>query len=377
MLEENPPTCSASTIGLPCIDPWFLHANPALAGKSAVDVYQAVVAALKQQGIMVILDDHTTDAEFCCAAYSGSNGLWWGGQLWDDHFGTGLSWMKRQGWFQSDWHQMVGLMSSYSNVIGADLRNEPSGAYGITAQWSGQGKKKNRTPENWQEGASEAAAVVLATNRNLLIMVEGVKSGSDLSYFYQKNKITLSVDNRLVWSPHAYSNFTAGIPQGASCSTPTSDHKNSDPTNYGCLSSADLAIALGHAWGFLLTQGQPNTAPVWVGEFGTCDTSSSCVLAGTENGNFSTYFTQYLHSNDADWAWWALNGTVSNGGANLCFNGADQNCYDNTTRTFKIANFRPWFMPETYGILDPQWTNAESAPLLGDLQNIQQPTQFP
>merc|ERR1712178_437221 len=49
--------------------------------------------------------------------------------------------------------------------------------------------------------------------------------------------------------------------------------------------------------GFLLEEGQPYTAPVWVGEFGY----------GNE-GVYWANFVKYLSDRDVDWAYWALNG---------------------------------------------------------------------
>jgi len=81
---------------------------------------------------MVILDGHTTDAEFCCApgVFNGSGGA----TDLDDAVGDGLThWQQRQQFFETDWSTMAELFKGYHNVIGDDLRNEPSGAYGQSA----------------------------------------------------------------------------------------------------------------------------------------------------------------------------------------------------------------------------------------------------
>jgi endoglucanase len=357
MLEENPPPCDpATTIGKPCIDPWFVHADPSLAGKSALTIYQDVIATLTSHGIMTVLDDHTTDAEFCCIArvnnqYAGFNGLWWGGQLWDDAFpmthssGNPHHWRQRQGLFQTDWHKMVTLVGNYQDVVGADLRNEPDGAYGMQASWDGQGAYTS-TPTNWQEAAREAAAAVLAVNPDLLIMVEGTGSGTDLSKV-PGDPLRLSVNgtlvsDKLVYSPHAYS----------------FDNFGSDYSSF--------TSTLGSLWGVILTQGQPYTAPIWIGEFGA-NASQAAVISppSTCSGDsaFLNCFLNYIQGNDADWAWWALNGTVSDSGALV----------DNTGT---LQKERPWFSQESYGILDTRWTNSAS-PLIDDLKKVEQPTQFP
>ncbi len=365
MLEENPPPCSSGTFRKPCIDPWFVHADPTLAGKNALEIYKAVIAALAHDGVMTVLDDHTTDAEFCCIAqvnkqYAGFNGLWWGGQLWDDAFqatpskGNSDHWRQRQGLFQTDWHNMVTLVGSEPDVIGADLRNEPDGAYGMEAKWEGQGPHSS-SPENWQEAAHEAAAVVLAVNHELLIMVEGTGSGTNLE-MVPGDPLELSVNgtpvsNKLVYSPHAY---------------PTD--------NFGKVGNvgpdySQFTSKLGKLWGIILTQGKSYTAPIWIGEFGAT-ASKAAVIGPVDPGTscsgdraFLNCFFNYIEGNDSDWAWWGLNGTVSDGGALV----------DNTGT---LRKERAWFQEEIYGILDTQWA-ASHSPLINDLKKVEPPTQFP
>eukprot|EP00928_Gymnodinium_smaydae_P078880 TRINITY_DN62939_c0_g1_i1.p1 TRINITY_DN62939_c0_g1~~TRINITY_DN62939_c0_g1_i1.p1 ORF type:complete len:742 (-),score=145.04 TRINITY_DN62939_c0_g1_i1:141-2366(-) len=50
-------------------------------------------------------------------------------------------------------------------------------------------------------------------------------------------------------------------------------------------------------WGFLLEEGRSYTAPVWIGEFGYAN-----------EGVYWKHFVRYLSDNDADFAYWALNG---------------------------------------------------------------------
>merc|ERR1719145_155195 len=50
-------------------------------------------------------------------------------------------------------------------------------------------------------------------------------------------------------------------------------------------------------WGFILEEGQPYTAPVWMGEFGYAN-----------QGVYWRNFVRYLSDRDVDFAYWALNG---------------------------------------------------------------------
>jgi len=52
-----------------------------------------------------------------------------------------------------------------------------------------------------------------------------------------------------------------------------------------------------HMWGFVLEEGQPYTAPVWMGEFGYLN-----------DGVYWLNFMRYLADRDVDFAYWAING---------------------------------------------------------------------
>ena len=379
MLEEDPHTCSASTrIGQPCVSPGLLEgANPTLRRDDAIGIYKAVVTALGHQGVMVILDDHTTDAEFCCAP-GVFNGLWWGGQIWDDAVGYGLlNWEQRQGFFESDWATMADLFAKVPNVVGADLRNEPSGAYGYSATWDGVligsdchtgSNAAVDTPTNWEEAAQQTSSVILATNPNLLIFVEGIDSGTNLSAVWNGDSgqglpLQLCLDgapvNKLVYSPHDY-------------------QWDVNSSNFDVLTDE-----LDAHWGKILTPDQPYTAPIWVGEFGGCDTSPACTTVNGNDcpsgpirgctGNFFVYFTQYLAQTDADWSYWALNGTRSDGGANVW--------PDPFARADLVLRTRwTWFQPSIRGIFNAGWRNDTAtgrSGLLARLQCIQPPSQGP
>ena len=52
-----------------------MAANPQLAGRPALAVLDAVVAALARARVFVILDNHVSDADWCCDQ-GDENGLW-------------------------------------------------------------------------------------------------------------------------------------------------------------------------------------------------------------------------------------------------------------------------------------------------------------
>jgi endoglucanase len=209
-------------------------------------------------------------------------------------------------------------------VVGVDLRNElrPSGVG--TPTWGGTDPSLD-----WRRAAAACANEILRLSPNLLIIVEGLGYSTDFTGAYG-NPLTLSMSGRLVYSPHDYAWFHNML------------------TSY-----AQLKQDLGNKWGFLLTQGQPFTAPVWVGEFGTCHTSADCVDSANGQGFWFAGFRRYLGEADIDWAYWAVNGTQARGQG------------------------RTYGAEETYGILDVTWQQPALAGLQSALAGLQPVTQHP
>jgi endoglucanase len=272
---------------------------------------------------------------------------------------------------------MADLFAHVPDVIGADLRNEPSGAYGHPATWDGAAVDpdcKTRagadldTPTNWEEAAQETGSVVLTADPNLLIFVEGPGSSTNLSAVFDGDggrglPLPLCLNgvpvHKLVYSPHDY-------------------QWDVDSSSF-----AALSLDLYTHWGKILTPGQSYTAPIWVGEFGGCDTRPLCTtvtqtacpggLIPACVGNFFEYFTQYLAQNDVDWGYWALNGTRSEGGANVAPNRYARG-------NLLLLSRWTWFEPSVRGVFSYRWRNDTAtgrSGLLPRLQCIQPPTQGP
>eukprot|EP00933_Yihiella_yeosuensis_P004573 TRINITY_DN10893_c3_g1_i1.p1 TRINITY_DN10893_c3_g1~~TRINITY_DN10893_c3_g1_i1.p1 ORF type:complete len:664 (+),score=54.61 TRINITY_DN10893_c3_g1_i1:62-2053(+) len=104
---------------------------------------------------------------------------------------------------------------------------------------------------------------------------------------------------------------------------------------------------LDHMWGFALEEGQPFTAPVWMGEFGYLN-----------HGSYWLTFMRYLASRDVDFAYWAINGEKWMEG----FNGAD-GVYHSFPGGAK-------FVVELFGILGPDWQTVKKAWVMRDLQAL-------
>jgi endoglucanase len=297
----------------PVIDPARLAANPSLVGLTALGVLDAVIAALAHEGLVVILDDHVSRADWCCSDTDG-NGLW---------FQTAY---PESSWL-ADWKTMATRYLHQPAVVGVDLRNELRPAGGQTPTW---GVPSGGDPTlDWHAAAERGGNAVLGVNPALLVFVEGLNYANDLTGAYSL-PVQLAVGNRLVYSAHDYA----------------FDHS-------GLASAAALDTTLGDNWGYLLAQGKAYTAPVWVGEFGTCHTSDTCVADTSGQGLWFGALTQYLANADIDWSYWAVNGTEARGAGRTL--GAE----------------------ETYGVLNLAWSAPASAPLATALAAIAPSTQGP
>jgi endoglucanase len=247
-LERNPP-----------VPDYAVKANPQFKGKHAMDVMDAVVHALGEAHIMVILDNHVSRADWCCSESDG-NGLWYNAEYPES------KWL-------ADWQTIVRRYKGEPWVVGADLRNELRSG----AAWGGTNPKLD-----WHAAAERGGDAVLAANPKLLIMVESPEDSTNFAGF-DKLPVRLKVADRLVYSPHAYN---------------IDEHPFA---NYDELKQAYDARA-----GFLLHM-DPGV-PVWVGEFGTCQT-----LSCGANSDWFVMYIRYMKENDLAWSYWALNGTQSSG----------------------------------------------------------------
>jgi endoglucanase len=204
---------------------------------------------------------------------------------------------------------MVRRFRKVSAVVGVDLRNEvrPDNVVQppVSAGW-GSGP-----PElDWRRAATAAGNAVLAEDRDLLVIVEGLTYAVDLSPAAEI-PIELAVRNRLVLSPHTYPWLWTA-------------------------SAAELAPTLEASWAPFLTG--PQRVPIWLGEFGTNTTQPAQA--------WLDQMLATLERTGVGWAWWPLNGTQSSG----------------RTRT---AGSR-----ETFGLLDAEWREPANPELSARLRAL-------
>ncbi len=265
-----------------------LAANPDLVGLHALDILDRIVGYAGALGLRVILDNHRSDAGWS----SQESGLWYTPDYPDTSF-------------QRDWVTLAQRYAVNNVVIGADLRNEPHG----TAAWGG-----GDPTTDWLAAAERAGNGILAVNPHLLIVVEGVERYGPDGYWWGGNLMGVATNpvvlqfadgtsarSRLVYSAHDYGpdNCGAGCPWFNSQTTYQS-----------------LSRLWEEHWGYITADpAAPYAAPVWVGEFGTCNYNPTCganALPGSQGQWFSS-LVRYLGEKQLGWAYWSVNGSQSTG----------------------------------------------------------------
>ncbi|MFD9796543.1 glycoside hydrolase family 5 protein [Streptomyces sp. NPDC059070] len=263
-----------------------LAANPSLRGRTPLQVYDAVVAALTGEGLAVILNNHTNTTRWCCGVD--------GNERWNSRQST------RQ--WADDWVFMARRYRDDARVVGADLYNEVRRDILDDPNW-GLGDA-----HDWYAAAQEAGDRILTeANPNLLIVVEGINwtgipadglpHGRPVLTPARTLSHTLLVSGKLVYSAHFYG-YTGPHHSGATGIGETHDPRYQD------LTRDQLYAALDDEAFFVSAEsGRHFTAPLWVSEFGT-GADETAPAART----WFTDFTGRLAATDTDFAYWPLVG---------------------------------------------------------------------
>ena len=252
--------------------------NAALAGLNSLQILDQIVTYAGQIGLRIILDNHRSEAGDGPEA----NGLWY------------TSAYPETSWI-SDWEMLASRYYGNTTVIGFDLRNEPHNATSGGSCW-GCGTMSN----DWRLAAERGGNAVQGVNPNLLLFVEGTDCyngscdwwGGNLAGA-QQYPVAFNVGNRLVYSAHDYGPNLYG-------------------QNWfnGSTTDQSLISIWTQFWAYLSLN---NTAPVWVGEFGTTNNSSDIEnsAAGSQGQWFQDLVGFFQSNPELSWTYWALNGEDS------------------------------------------------------------------
>jgi aryl-phospho-beta-D-glucosidase BglC (GH1 family) len=270
------------------VDPARVAANPALVSKTPLEVFDDVVNALTDAGLIVILNNHTTTSTWCCGF--DYNGLWY-----HPRNQTTEQWID-------DWTMLAKRYRDNPLVAGYDLRNEvrttkyQNTIFPENPNW-GLGDKND-----WKLAATSAGNAIHKVNPKVLIIVEGINwSGIPMLGGYRPmltevkdNPIVLAVPHKLVYQEHVYA-FTGPSHTG----DPLSSIGHS---RYSDMDEATLRATLDKEFGYISELRHAYTAPVWLGEFGVSGENASEL-----DKDWFRFVTNYLIDKDMGWALWALN----------------------------------------------------------------------
>lgn len=245
----------------PAIEAKYLDANKDLVGKPALEVFAAVVDALTDVGLAVIINNHITQARWCC------DGMPCDASWTNQGIPFCPVYQTEEGWIEN----LVTVMRPHiwnPLVVGVDLRNEVRGLLG-SQLWN-----------SWAAAVERAAHMLHHLQPDWLMVVEGVSSANDISGA-GKRPVKLEHDGKLVYSAHVYG---------------WSGWGSLDPYWYRKYDS--FAEDMDRNWEYLRKN---STAPVWVGEIGSPRDPAERDLHYWKN------LMRYLQATDVDVAYWALN----------------------------------------------------------------------
>jgi aryl-phospho-beta-D-glucosidase BglC (GH1 family) len=122
----------------PTVEDDVVSANPSLKGLTAMQIFDKTIESLTNAGVAIILNNHISDAMWCCGEDDG-NGLW-----------------HNKNYSADQWQDaVVGMSARYNSnplVIGNDLRNEIRDDH------------KNKLKEAWGTGDVDTDWKLAATN---------------------------------------------------------------------------------------------------------------------------------------------------------------------------------------------------------------------
>lgn len=247
----------------PLVLPHLLTANPDLMGLRALDIFEACIDALTEEGIAVIVNNHITHATWCCGADPCDAG--WA----NDHLGPLCRITQTEEEWIEHWEEVMSRFVNNPSVIGVDLRNEVRGVWG-TMTW-----------DRWATAAEKAGNRLLKMNPDWLIIVGGTESGNDLSGA-RTRPVVLDIPDRVVYSAHVYAWSGWGSMEG----------------RFSKRTYPSFVRAMRQNWAYLV---EDDIAPVWIGEFGAPQ------KPGAGDANYWSNLMRYLKAIDADFGYWAIN----------------------------------------------------------------------
>ncbi|KAF2471149.1 glycoside hydrolase [Lindgomyces ingoldianus] len=296
-------------------NPWIADGGGSV---TVGDTFGRVVDTLGAKNVRVILDNHVSRASWCCNLTDG-NGWWDTAQGYNDansRFFNTANWLKGL-------EAMAQFSVNHPVVAGIGLRNELRPIPVL---------QDSNNHNDWYNLMAQGAASVHNANKDLLIMMGGTMSATDSSFLRTRPLDRSSFGDKVVWEWHTYTFSPAWIISFKNC--------------------ALWKTAVGGFTGFLLSQNQAYTGPLWLSEFGFAMTGGTAERSGLseEDYKYAKCLIEYVTGNDGDWALWAIQG----------------NYY---VRNGVVDSDEPW------GLVNSDWTawrNPAVKQLLGKMWDVTQ-----
>ena len=251
------------------VDKKHLLANPELFDKTPLEIMDITIKALTDEGIAVILNNHSSASIWCC--FWEEDGLWYTRKYPEDR------WVK-------DWVMLAERYRNNPGVVAADLRNEVR-----ISKWKGSflpgfPRWGSGSTNDWKRAAERAGNAVLKANPNLLIIVEGINFPRYHLKGVRKKPVQLIRPSQLVYAAHNYAFTGPKDPFGA---------------KYGDMEWNEYKKVMDEEWGYVLDPDFYDRHPVWLSEFG--------INPDTEKKQWYENAIRYMEERDVDFAYWPLN----------------------------------------------------------------------
>ncbi|SCG37348.1 cellulase family glycosylhydrolase [Micromonospora coxensis] len=132
-----------------------LSANPELAGKNNLQIFDHWLELCERYGLKVMLDVHSAEADNSGHVYP----VWWKGTITSEQFYQGWEWVTAR-------------YRTNDTIVAMDIKNEPHGTPGNPprAKWD-----SSTDQDNFKHACQTAGRRILAINPKVLILCEGIE----------------------------------------------------------------------------------------------------------------------------------------------------------------------------------------------------------
>jgi hypothetical protein len=159
--------------------------NPWIANSTVWACFQRLIEELAERRVMVVLDNHISDAQWCCSLEDN--------QRWFQKSRFPVQpWIDALTFVAGFVHDRTTVDPRYTYVVGMGLRNE-------LMCWD-----PFTSVQQWRQYMGQAAAAVHATNSDLLIVAGGLTMASQLDFI---KKGRLEPRAKVVYEAHIYNEF--------------------------------------------------------------------------------------------------------------------------------------------------------------------------